>query len=315
MTPRSLPLHDSPVDIPSHFERFLKNISLDQPKLNRIKSEHTALRGFLECDQFVRPALHETFIQGSYAHGTAIRPLGKGTEFDVDVCCILDLTAVPSGTDEPRPLVRWLARRLKKVEAYRRRVSTRPRCVRIDFPGDFHMDVVPLVEGTNAWDSNLYIPNRTVDDWEATNPKGIGEWYYRQNDRTNGRFVRVAKMLKHWRNQVFDKRVRPPSIALEVLVANAWPLFLYTNSDAHAVSGVLNQLANRFRYSVPRVMNPSLQRVDLLRDWDRGHHEAFRARLNEAADLATAALQETDADRSISLWQRLFRTRFPQRAE
>ena len=300
------------MDVPSHFERFLKNISLDQPKLNRIKSEHTALRGYLEGDQFVCPALGETFLQGSYAHGTAILPLGRGTEFDVDVCCILDLTAVPSGTDEPRPLVRWLARRLKKIEAYRGRVSTRPRCVRIDFPGDFHMDVVPLVEVTNAWDSNLYIPNRTVDDWEATNPKGLAEWYHRQNERTNGRFVRVAKMLKHWRNQAFDKRARPPSIALEAMVANAWPT--YANSDARAVSGVLRQLANSFHYSVPMVMNPSLQRENLLRDWDRGHHEVFRAKLDEAANLAAAALQETATDRSISLWQRLFRTRFPQRA-
>ena len=132
------------MELAQHFERLLKNISLDEPKLNRIKSEHEDLRSALEADQNVRLALYETFLQGSYVHGTAIRPLGKRTDFDVDVCCSLDPGAVPKGTEEPKRLVRWLARLLKRVESYREKVSTRPRCVRIDFPGEFHMDVVPL---------------------------------------------------------------------------------------------------------------------------------------------------------------------------
>ena len=211
--------------------------------------------------------LLETFLQGSYVHGTAIRPLGRSTEFDVDVCCLLDLPEVSIQTEEPKLLVRWLAKRLKKVEAYRGKVSTRPRCIRIDFPGEFHMDVVPLVEdsgqgnfgftgefhmdiGSLARDrrrsnGNLLVPNAAVNGWEATKPKGLKEWYRQQNDRTNGRFTRVARMLKHWRNQAFDTRVRPPSVGFEVVVANSWPF--YANSDASAVSGVLRQISTRFR--------------------------------------------------------------------
>ena len=54
------------MELQSRFERFLKNISVDQPKLGRIKSEHIALRGALERDQYVGPAMYETFLQGSY---------------------------------------------------------------------------------------------------------------------------------------------------------------------------------------------------------------------------------------------------------
>ena len=71
------------MELAQHFERFLDNISLDVPKLNRIRSEHTKLRGALEADQSVRPGLYETFLQGSYVHGTCIQPLGKGMDFDV----------------------------------------------------------------------------------------------------------------------------------------------------------------------------------------------------------------------------------------
>ena len=305
------------MELAQHFERFLRNISLDEPKLNRIKSEHGKLRGVLEADQYVRQALYETFLQGSYVHGTAIRPLGKGTEFDVDVCCSLDLDAVPEGTEEPKNLVRWLARRLKKVDAHHGKVSTRPRCVRIDFPGEFHMDVVPLDGDSRRVNNVLQIPNRTVNGWEATNPKGLEEWYRQQNRRTNGGFVRVAKMLKHWRNQALPKNARPPSVGLEVMIAQAWPFFLSSDSDAGAVSGVLRQLANNlmFSFSAPRVMNPSLPNENLLRDLDPDHFETYRTKLNEAAGIAEAALREWDEDRSIGLWQSLFRKRFPQRAD
>ena len=304
------------MELAQHFERFLENISLDEPKLNRIKAEHEILRGALEADQFVSPALYETFLQGSYVHGTAIRPLGRGADFDVDVCCSLDLNAVPVGTEEPRRLVRWLARRLKKVEAYRGKVSTRPRCVRIDFPGEFHMDVVPLAGDSRQVNSVLHIPNRTVNGWEATNPKGLEEWYRWQNARTDGKFVRVAKMLKHWRNQALPKRARPPSIALEVMIAQAWPILL-SSSDADAVSGVLRQLSNNLMlsFSAPRLMNPSLQNENLLRDLDDDHLQSFKTRLNEAAGIADAARREYDEGRSIALWQSLFRARFPQRVD
>lgn len=293
---------------PQQFERFLQNISVDQPKLGRIRSAHMALSRALERDQTVGQAMIETFLQGSYVHGTAIRPFG-GTEYDVDVCCLLDLTSVPTGTEDPRRLVRWLSRRLRRVEAYRGRVSTRPRCIRIDFQDDFHMDVVPLVEDRRSGSVGLLVPNRAVDGWEATSPSGLIGWYREQNDRTNGRFSRVVRMLKHWRNQVFSEDARPPSVGFEVLVANSWPI--HANSDARAVCGVLRQIATRYQSGRPSAMNPSLRNEDLLSPWNQGNHEVFMTEVASAADLAEEALRETSEGRSIGLWQRLFRRRFP----
>ncbi len=299
------------MELPSRFERFLKNISVDEPKLGRIRSAHMALSRALKSDQTVGTAMIETFLQGSYVHGTSIRPLGRSREYDVDVCCLLDLMAVPNGTEEPRRLVRWLARRLKKVESYRGRVTTRPRCIRIEFPGDFHLDVVPLVEDSRVGSVDLLVPSRGTDGWETTNPKGLARWYHQQNDRTNGRFTRVVRMLKHWRNQAFSATARPPSAGFEVLVANSWPY--YANSDASVVSGVLRQFVNRFMFSRPTAMNPSLPNEDLLRPWNYEYQEVFKAEAASASDVAEEALRETHKGRSIGQWQQLFRTRFPQR--
>ena len=197
------------------------------------------------------------------------------------------------------------------------------------------MDVVPLVESGNqgyivspsvsllgvapfAGDmrsskGNLLAPNGDDDGWEVTNPKGLREWYSQQNYRTKGRFTRVVRMLKHWRNQAFERATRPPSVGFEVMLANSWPI--YVNSDAEAVSGVLRQMSSNFSYMRPTAMNPSLWSEDLLKDWSRDGQEVFMTELRASADLAEQALREPDENRSIGLWQRLFRTRFPQRGD
>ena len=101
------------------------------------------------------------------------------------------------------------------------------------------------------------------------------------------------------------------------MIAQVWSSFLSSNSDAGAVSGVLRQLANSlmFSFSAPRVMNPSLLNENLLRDLDPNHFETYKTKLTEAAGIAEAALRESDEDRSIGLWQSLFRIRFPQRVD
>ena len=89
------------------------------------------------------------------------------------------------------------------------------------------------------------------------------------------------------------------------------------NGSADAVSGVLRQIANKliYSFSVSQVINPSLHNENLLRDFDTDHRETFKTKLDEAAGIAEAARHESDEGRSLGLWQRLFRTRFPQRAD
>ena len=95
-----------------------------------------------------------------------------------------------------------------------------------------------------------------------------------------------------------------------MLIANSWPS--YVNSDAAAVDGVLRHVATNYCFARPTAMNPSLPSEDLLSNWSRQHHGEFMAELTDAAYLANQALRETSESRSIGLWQRLFRTRFPQ---
>ncbi len=52
--------------------------------------------------------------------------------------------------------------------------------------------------------------------WEATNPKGLEQWYRQKNAEANCRFVRVFRILKRWCNQTF------PSLPARHRSAGCW---------------------------------------------------------------------------------------------
>ena len=49
-------------------------------------------------------------------------------------------------------------------------------------------------------------------------------------------------------------------------------------------------------------------------DFDPDHLDTFKTMVDETAGIAEEGCRESAKDFSIGLWQRLFRTRFPQRA-
>ena len=52
----------------------------------------------------------------------------------------------------------------------------------------------------------------------------------------------------------------------------------------------------------------------VLMDFDPDHLETFKTKVDEAAGIAEEGCRESAEDFPIGLWQRLFRTTFPQRA-
>lgn len=296
--------------LPQHFEAFHTRLTIDAERQARAKAAHERLREIVSNDHEIRPLLHEAFLQGSYRHGTQVRPLADRDEFDVDVCLAMDVDRRPDGQRGPGAVVGWLAARLGNSPAYVGKVERRPRCVRVRFAGDFYMDVVPL-HAKHATATLHFVPNRVAQEWSKTSPKPLAEWYRAQNARTDGRFTRAAKMIKEWRNNVVDKASRPSSVALEVLVAAFLPDG--AASDAQAVVLALEGMSRDLgRHStVPTLTNPTLADENLLRDWTTAGFLTFRRALELAAAKAARANLEADRATSIRLWREVLGDRFP----
>jgi hypothetical protein len=295
---RAPPEDSERVQLNDHFRVFHSNLTPDESRMVRARSAHEALHAALVGA--TRSLFVESFLQGSYVHQTLIRPRGDAEELDIDVVVVIGFT------DEATPLdaVNWFRAMLGRIPAYAPVIEPRARCVRIHSSGGFHLDVVPA----RAAHGVLEVPARSCKHWNATNPKGLADWHRRENDRTSGRFARVAKMLKHWRNETVPKELAPPSTAFEVLMAGETPV---AGSDSEAVVRALRGLAERVAGGRLTVPNPSLPTEDLARDWTPPATAGFSAYAAHAAATAAAALQEETVTRSVELWRELFPERFP----
>jgi hypothetical protein len=140
-------------------------------------------------------SLHVTLVvvcgHGSFALGTAIRPLSK-EELDVDAACVLNI----SGIDQ-RKLKELVGDRLKEKATYERTLDPPhggKRCWTLRYADAtrFHLDVLPAVPDDSGWLVAAGVPDRfakhalritdtsTFDQpgyWPRSNPKGYADWF------------------------------------------------------------------------------------------------------------------------------------------
>ena len=150
------------------------------------------------------------FVQGSFALGTAIRPVKEGQEYDLDLSCKLR-KGVDRSTNSQRELKDMIGRELERYRIYRgieEHLEPKHRCWRFKYKDDlrFHLDVVPGVPADSARRTQLrlLIENRGVardladvivanavwitddrkrtfnqisNDWLSSNPEGYVRWF------------------------------------------------------------------------------------------------------------------------------------------
>lgn len=165
------------------------------------------------------------YVQGSFALGTAIKPLADG-DYDVDAVCLLEN---PPSDITQQQLKRLVGERLRAHGKYETMLDPRQggrRCWTIKYADSskFHLDVLPAVPDQDQvgfgrvpseW---LHHAIKITDretwsdptiDWPKSNPKGYLAWFrQRQAVRLDEAQRRMAKSLNVER--VPDDKVRTP---------------------------------------------------------------------------------------------------------
>jgi hypothetical protein len=138
----------------------------------------------------------DTYLSGSYARATAVRPLD-----DVDIVVVVDPRAWEMGwlstTPAPEKVLTSFA------NAIRRRypdsgVHLQNRSVGLKL---YHLDidVIPAIDvGGNL----IKIPDRFKGDWIKSAPKRHSELATNLNDIRSGKFKPLVKLLKTWNNNL-----------------------------------------------------------------------------------------------------------------
>jgi hypothetical protein len=173
-----------------------------------------------------------------------------------------------------------------------------PRCIRLEYAGDFHLDIVPAIPDPECGpgDTCLLIPDREKKIWRPSNPKGYARWFEAQTVKLTrfsakegieplpvlvSAYVKAplklaVQLLKRWRDVAFQGREKlaPSSIILTTLAA-----YLY-RGEAHPTDALLTILDGIYTWSNReeiRLKNPSNDREWLTDRWQEtpGMYEAF----------------------------------------
>lgn len=304
-----------------NFKKFHENILLNPTRIKRIEDAISALKIFVSNDKKedekdengIGDVLIEIFPQGSYVQEMCIKPANEDEEFDVDMVLSLSLEKSSDSSskpkDNPKTILKWLEKRLKYNGNYKNKIKEpKPRCVRISYEGDFHLDVVSVtpVESKNGI---LWIPDKS-EGWNKTNPKGFILWCNDKEKASGGRFKRIVKFSKWWRSTIASDKANINSILLTTLLGHH---ITKGNTDAEALVETMESLDSWLQLckSVPDIDNPSLSDENLARDWSDAEFTAFKKNFREATQNSRTALDETDLAKSIKLWQKVFGYKFP----
>ena len=185
---------------------------------------------------------------GSIASETGVRPLGKD-EFDVDLNCHLNV-GIDSGL-EPEEVKNLIGSRLKENLTYKSMLDEKWRCWRLNYSGNFHLDIAPTINHIHGHGGEELIPDKELSIWQITNPSGFIELFksraakeptyfsieefnktitasqepFPKYRKYKGILIRVVQLLKRHRDIYFlskSKKLKPSSIILSTLAMQSY---------------------------------------------------------------------------------------------
>ena len=172
---------------------------------------HNHLRELLRTGQ-MGSRMIESYLSGSYARDTAIRPID-----DVDIVFEIDPKGWKSAICEEFPAPQRVLDSLANAVRYRYPLSSiygQRRSVRLELH-HLNIDVVPAIP--DARDASLInIPDRNADEWIKSSPLKHSENASRVNKKRDGRFKPLVKLLKFWNSNLPDT-VRCKSFTIETI--------------------------------------------------------------------------------------------------
>lgn len=196
----------------------------------------------------------------------------------------------------------------RESTTYRDKVSRKSRCVRVNYSGDFHIDVVPYLERHGE----RFITNRATNQYERTDPEGFNTWLDEQNRITSGRLVKVIRLMKHVRD--FKNTFSVKSVILTILLGErVSSTAVWADPDHYkdlptTFVNILEDL-NYFLESnpmMPSIDDPSCPTENFNHRWDQAQYETFRNKIAFYSARARDALDETDRDESYRKWRLIF---------
>lgn len=278
--------------------RAAEKLQLDKSRREKIESTYKKVQDFINNDSsFFKDADFEIYPQGSVRIGTTVKPIEKN-EFDLDI--VLHIKGKNYQENNPLKVYSELKRRLQESEKYNTMIELKTRCIRLNYSGDFHMDILPGCQQTKTDDNTIMIPDRELKEWLSSNPRGYGDWFIQKAISVHQTLLekayaaenlpadeyaskkplqRAVQIIKRFRDLHFEKakEYSTPSIVLTTIAGE-----YYKGEDSifTTIDSIVTQLNQKIGLSPKiriKVTNPVNPNEDFTDKWenDPGYYIAF----------------------------------------
>ena len=148
--------------------------ALDLTKSQRELAEERYAAVAKVLSKHEHPLLSKALVypQGSYRTGTAVKPI-KSDEFDIDLVCHIP---VNSSSYNSKHIYDLIGKALAGHKKYEKILEPKKRCWRLNYAGDFHMDITPSTIDETHHAKGEMVPDRALSMWKASNPIGFANW-------------------------------------------------------------------------------------------------------------------------------------------
>jgi len=295
--------------LPEHFADFLDSVvDLNSSRITLLETRVDSIKGFITGSDW-GPEVISFASQGSWAHGTIIKPVDtKG--FDADLVAYVS----PVEGFEAKDYINSLAREFRNNGIYADKITSYSHCVTIEYAGDFRVDITPCVKNRFGF-MQEEVCNRTENEFEPSAPSRYTSWVTERNQWSgNNGLEKVTRLLKYLRD--IKTTFTCPSILLTTLVGNQITLMDQYGADFSDVPTALHTIIKRLddwlqqNEVKPSVLNPALPAEDLAKHWDDAQYANFREVIHRYRVWVEEAIAETDHDESIKKWRRVFEDDF-----
>jgi len=283
-------LNNKTAQIDDLLARAAEKLQLDKTRRKKIESSYQAIQEVLENDtEYFNSKKFEIYPQGSVRIGTTVKPLVKN-EFDLDI--VLHIRDNIYEQTNPMTVFNELKRVLSENGNYKGKVQSKTRCVRLDYVGDYHMDILPGCQHSINDEDKIVIPDRELKKWLISNPRGYAKWFmskaesvrqsllekaYAAEEIPSDDFVakkplqRAVQIIKRCRDLFFESETdyATPSIILTTLAGE-----LYQNQESifETIDSIISQIYSKVNISKInriKVLNPVDNEEDFTDKWER----------------------------------------------
>lgn len=326
--------------IPTYFSDFLSNIRLPDNLQKELQHAHTELRDRLRSDNLTSELMVDSFLQGSYARSTCIKP-ADGDKVDVDVIAVTNINHNNTSPDEAfNQVIPFVKKYYDEYQQQKRSIGIFLPQVDVDLvitaapseeviqelrsanlPNAFTIDDISVLRESfyrkdslyeffrsdsaeKKWRSEpLLIPDVEDNQWHKTHPLEQIRWTRDKNQQCNGHYVNVVKAIKWWKRVNLPNSKHPKSYPLEHFVGYCCPDNIL--SVAEGITYVFERIDRHFP-SKPFLPDHGVPEHDVFESLTEEEYRVFYHQVHKFAPIARAALDSNDIGSSVKLWRSFF---------